>query len=115
MCLSGQARYAEGFMPVVDWSRRKFLTTSASFGAGLALPSLGQAQTFPSRPLRFVVGFAPGGSTDTLARLFAPFMAEKLAQPVLVENVRERMATWRPKPWLGLRPTVIPSSFRTAP
>jgi tripartite-type tricarboxylate transporter receptor subunit TctC len=73
-------------MPAVDWSRRKFLTMSAGLGAGLALPSLGQAQTFPSRPLRFVVGFAPGGSTDTLARLFAPFMAEKLSQPILVEN-----------------------------
>ena len=102
-------------MPAVDWSRRKFLTTSAGFGAGLALPSLGQAQTFPSRPLRFVVGFAPGGSTDTLARLFAPFMAESWLNRSWWRIVRERMAIWQLKPWLGLRPTVIPSSFQTAP
>src|SRR6185295_3713666 len=52
-----------------------------------ALPSMAlQAQEFPNRPLRFIVPFPPGGSSDLVARAIAPRMAERLGQPVLVEN-----------------------------
>jgi tripartite-type tricarboxylate transporter receptor subunit TctC len=44
------------------------------------------AQEFPNRPLKFVVGFAPGGGNDSLARLVAPKLSEQLGQPVIVEN-----------------------------
>ena len=50
------------------------------------LATAGQAQDFPNRPLRFIVPFPPGGSSDLIARAIAPRMAERMGQPVLVEN-----------------------------
>jgi tripartite-type tricarboxylate transporter receptor subunit TctC len=51
----------------------------------LAAPAL-RAQDFPSRTIRFIVGFPPGGTTDVAARLMAPKMQARLGQPVVVEN-----------------------------
>ena len=53
--------------------------------AGFALPAL--AQGFPTKPLRWIVPFPPGGSTDTLSRVVAQKFAEVIGQPVVVENV----------------------------
>jgi len=50
--------------------------------AGLSFAA--QAQDYPSRPIRFIVSFPPGGSSDLIARAIAPRMAERLGQPVLV-------------------------------
>lgn len=52
--------------------------------AACALPVLGQA--FPSRPVKIVVSFPPGGSADVLARILAPKLTEIWSQPVLIEN-----------------------------
>jgi tripartite-type tricarboxylate transporter receptor subunit TctC len=52
----------------------------------LLLPSLGLAQPYPSKPIRFLVPFPPGGSSDLIARAIAPRMSERLSQPVVVEN-----------------------------
>lgn len=49
-----------------------------------ALPAC--AQTFPTRQIRIVIGFPPGGGIDSVARLIAPKLSEALGQPVLVDN-----------------------------
>lgn len=62
--------------------RRTILGT----GLLLAAPSIVSAQGFPSRPIRLVVTFPPGGTTDILARQLQPKMSEVFGQPVVVEN-----------------------------
>lgn len=44
------------------------------------------AQSYPSKPIKLVVAYAPGGGTDTLARILGPRLSERLGQPVTVEN-----------------------------
>jgi len=66
----------------------KGLTRRALLGAGaaaLAAPALAQSD-WPTRPIRLVVPFAPGGSSDVLARLIQPGLGAALGQPVVVEN-----------------------------
>lgn len=52
--------------------------------AVLALPAL--AQSYPTKPVRFLVGFPPGGTNDIIARVIAPRLGEALGQQVVVEN-----------------------------
>lgn len=49
-------------------------------------PSSAQAQAYPSRPLRFIVPFPPGGSTDIYARIIGPRLADALRQQVVIDN-----------------------------
>jgi tripartite-type tricarboxylate transporter receptor subunit TctC len=49
-------------------------------------PALAWAQGYPSKPLRMVVGFPPGGGTDVVARILAPKLSELLGQPLVIEN-----------------------------
>ncbi len=64
-------------------SRRHFIAVA---GVAAALPGIASAQAFPSRPIRFVVPFPPGGSLDVSARAVADRMTVLLGQTVVVEN-----------------------------
>lgn len=65
---------------------RRGLGRAVLGAAFAAMPAVALAQGFPSRPLQLLVGFSPGGGTDIVARLLAPYLAEQLGQPVVVEN-----------------------------
>src|SRR5712691_8489928 len=61
--------------------------TPGALVVGVMLFATAQAQTFPSKPLRLVVPFGPGGSSDVVARIMADGATEALGQPLLIENV----------------------------
>jgi tripartite-type tricarboxylate transporter receptor subunit TctC len=65
---------------------RRALLAAPLLAMPLAMPLAASAQDFPTRPIRIVVPFPPGGTTDLLARLFGARMSETMGQPVLVEN-----------------------------
>ena len=62
------------------------ILTALLVGVTLALCGAVQAQTFPSRPLRIVVPFPPGGAADITSRVLADYMGKSLGQTVIVEN-----------------------------
>src|SRR5262245_7041569 len=67
-------------------SRRNFLHLAAGAAALPAVSRIARAQTYPTRPVRLIVGFPAGGGADTLARLTAQWLSERLGQPFVVEN-----------------------------
>ena len=71
------------FEPVVRRHRR--FAAIALLGAAV-LPGAALAQSYPSQPIRMIVGLAPGGSNDIIARVVAQKLHERLGQPAIVEN-----------------------------
>jgi tripartite-type tricarboxylate transporter receptor subunit TctC len=66
--------------------RRRFLQSAAAGLAAAAAPRTAWPQTYPTRPVRIVVGFAPGGALDTVARLIGQWLSDRLGQSFLIEN-----------------------------
>jgi tripartite-type tricarboxylate transporter receptor subunit TctC len=66
--------------------RRRFLHLAAGALAFPAISRIASAQTYPSRPVRIVVGFPAGASIDIVARLMAQWLSERLGQPFIVDN-----------------------------
>jgi tripartite-type tricarboxylate transporter receptor subunit TctC len=66
--------------------RRQFLYLAAGAAAVPAATRIAWAQTYPSRPVRFMVGFGAGGAPDILARLMGQWLSDRLGQPFVVEN-----------------------------
>ena len=67
-------------------SRRYLLHLAVGAAALPAAARGGWAQTYPSRPVRLIVGLAPGSSLDILARLMGQWLTERLGQPFVIEN-----------------------------
>src|SRR5262245_35381051 len=67
-------------------SRRRFLYLAGAAGVLPAVSRRAGAQAYPARPLRWIVGFPPGGGADIVSRIMAPWLAERLGQPVVIEN-----------------------------
>ena len=108
-------------------ARRHFLRLAASATALPAVTVSAGAQAYPSKPLRWIIGFPAGGGADTVARIMEPWLSKRLGQPIIIENrpgASTNIAvqavvnappdgyTWL---WLGLSSVVNVSLFRNLP
>jgi tripartite-type tricarboxylate transporter receptor subunit TctC len=66
--------------------RRQFLRLAVGGAAVPAFPRIARGQSYPTRPVRIIVGFTPGGGADTAARLTGQWLSERLGHPFIIEN-----------------------------
>src|SRR6187399_1608930 len=71
---------------MMKFLRRKFLQLAVGAAVLPAVSRFAWAQSYPSRPVRILVGFPPGGPTDLLARLMGQWLSDRLGQPFIVES-----------------------------
>src|SRR5881394_1910945 len=67
-------------------ARRNFLRLAGAAALAPAFSRIAGARDYPTRPVRLIVGFPPGGGTDVAARLVGQWLSERLGQPVVIEN-----------------------------
>ena len=66
--------------------RRQFFHMAAGAAALPAMPRIAKAQPYPTRPVRIIAGFAPGGGSDIMARLTGQWLSEQFGQQFIIEN-----------------------------
>jgi len=66
--------------------QRRCILVPVAAAAGVAVSHLASAQSYPEKPVRIVIGFAPGGAVDFVARLVGQRLGENLGQPFVIEN-----------------------------
>src|SRR5438552_1116234 len=71
---------------MMKWPRRKFLHLAAGVAVLPFAPRIARAQSYPTRPVRLMVGFPPGGAYDSVARPMAQWFSDRLGQPFIVES-----------------------------
>ncbi len=70
----------------MDVVRRRFVQGAAAAAALPVLSPAARAQTYPTRPIRFIVPLAPGGGLDFVARLFGEYLSRNIGQQIYIEN-----------------------------
>src|SRR6478752_2992248 len=85
ICTSGSVRDEDGQPPHL-LGRRNFLHLAAAAAALPAVSRIARAQIYPTRPVRLIVGWPPGGAADLFARLIGQSLSERLGQPFIIEN-----------------------------
>jgi tripartite-type tricarboxylate transporter receptor subunit TctC len=83
--LVGKGAQVRGASPV-KLPRRQFLHLAAGAATLSAVSRIAWTQGYPTRPVRWIVGFPPGGPNDITARIMAEFLSERLHQQFAVEN-----------------------------
>jgi tripartite-type tricarboxylate transporter receptor subunit TctC len=81
--LVSQNGFREGTMKL---PRRKFLRLTAGAAALPTAPWIARAQVYPTRPVRILVGYSPGGVADVVSRVIGQWLSERLGQPFVIEN-----------------------------
>ena len=70
----------------MKFPRRRFLQLAAAAAVLPAVSKTAKAQNYPTRPIRLIVGYTPGGSADLTSRLMGQWLSERLGQPFVIEN-----------------------------
>jgi tripartite-type tricarboxylate transporter receptor subunit TctC len=101
--------------------RRRFLGLAAGVAAFPAMSRNATAQTYPTRPVRLVVGFAAGGPADITARLMGQWLSERLGQPFIIEdhpgagsNTAAEMVVHAPSDGYTLLAVTVANAFNAA-
>src|SRR6185369_16110117 len=77
----GSPQYHQG-----DFMHRRFLISAALAATSFGIAGTAWAQAYPNKPVRLVVPFAPGGTTDIVARVVSDKIGQQLGQTMIVEN-----------------------------